>query len=115
MDVNQYNQVLRAIGKKHLFAQGDEAYAYGALLAGCRFFAGYPITPATEAAEVMSQLLPRVGGTYVQMEDEIASMGAIYDRNALCCSRCPALRSFNRAADRAIPGRCYAGALGFPR
>jgi 2-oxoglutarate ferredoxin oxidoreductase subunit alpha len=77
VDLNQYKQVAKAIGRKHLFAQGDEAYAYGALLAGCRFFAGYPITPATEAAEVMSRLLPRVGGTYIQMEDEIASMGAI--------------------------------------
>ena len=77
MDRSGYDRVVRAIGKKQLFAQGDEAYAYGALLAGCRFFAGYPITPATEAAEVMSQLLPRVGGTYIQMEDEIASMGAI--------------------------------------
>ncbi len=77
MDRTGYDRVLKAIGKKQLFAQGDEAYAYGALLAGCRFFAGYPITPATEAAEVMSQLLPRIGGAYVQMEDEIASMGAI--------------------------------------
>jgi 2-oxoglutarate ferredoxin oxidoreductase subunit alpha len=73
----EYNRVVKAIGKRELFAQGDEAYAYGALLAGCRFFAGYPITPATETAEVMSKLLPRVGGTYIQMEDEIASMGAI--------------------------------------
>jgi len=77
MDREQYDLIIKAIGKRQLFAQGDEAYAYGALLAGCRFFAGYPITPATETAEVMSQLLPRVGGTYIQMEDEIASMGAI--------------------------------------
>jgi 2-oxoglutarate ferredoxin oxidoreductase subunit alpha len=77
MDRTGYDRVVKAIGRKQLFAQGDEAYAYGALLAGCRFFAGYPITPATEAAEVMSRLLPRVGGTYIQMEDEIASMGAI--------------------------------------
>jgi 2-oxoglutarate ferredoxin oxidoreductase subunit alpha len=77
VDRSGYDRVVKAIGKKQLFAQGDEAYAYGALLAGCRFFAGYPITPATEAAEVMSRLLPLVGGTYIQMEDEIASMGAI--------------------------------------
>jgi 2-oxoglutarate ferredoxin oxidoreductase subunit alpha len=77
VDQAAYDRVIKAIGKKQLFTQGDEAYAYGALLAGCRFFAGYPITPATEAAEVMSQLLPRIGGAYVQMEDEIASMGAI--------------------------------------
>ena len=77
MDRKEYDLIIKAIGKRQLFAQGDEAYAYGALLAGCRFFAGYPITPATEAAEVMSLLLPRVGGTFIQMEDEIASMGAI--------------------------------------
>ena len=49
----------------------------GALHAGCRFFAGYPITPATEISEVMSWRLPAVGGTFIQMEDEIASMGAV--------------------------------------
>jgi len=56
---------------------GDEACAEGAISAGCRFFAGYPITPATEIAERMAQRLPEVGGTYIQMEDEIASMAAI--------------------------------------
>ncbi len=56
---------------------GDEACAEGAISAGCRFFAGYPITPATEIAERMSRRLPEVGGTYIQMEDEIASMAAI--------------------------------------
>ncbi len=49
----------------------------GALAAGCRFFAGYPITPATEISEVMSYRLPAVDGTFIQMEDEIASMGAV--------------------------------------
>jgi 2-oxoglutarate ferredoxin oxidoreductase subunit alpha len=77
VDRQEYDQIIEAIGKKQPFAQGDEAYAYGALLAGCRFFAGYPITPATETAEIMSRLMPRLGGTYIQMEDEIASMGAI--------------------------------------
>jgi len=77
MNREQYDQIIKAIGKKQLFAQGDEAYAYGALLVGCRFYAGYPITPATETAEIMSQLLPRIGGTFVQMEDEIASIGAV--------------------------------------
>jgi len=77
MDQGEYNRIVKAIGKKQIFAQGDEAYAYGALLAGCRFFAGYPITPATETAELMSKLLPQIGGTFIQMEDEIASMGAI--------------------------------------
>ena len=59
------------------FMLGDHACAEGAILAGCRFFAGYPITPATEIAERMSLRLPQVGGTYVQMEDELASMNAI--------------------------------------
>lgn len=57
--------------------QGDEACAEGAIAAGCRFFAGYPITPATEIAETLSRLLPRVGGKFIQMEDEIASMAAV--------------------------------------
>jgi len=57
--------------------QGNEAVVEGALYAGCRFFAGYPITPATEISEVMAFRLPGVGGTFIQMEDEIASMGAI--------------------------------------
>ena len=56
---------------------GDEACCEGALAAGCRFFAGYPITPATEVAESMSRRLPKIGGIYIQMEDEIASMAAI--------------------------------------
>ncbi len=56
---------------------GDEACCEGALAAGCRFFAGYPITPATEVAERMSKRLPQVGGIFIQMEDEIASMAAI--------------------------------------
>jgi 2-oxoglutarate ferredoxin oxidoreductase subunit alpha len=49
----------------------------GALYAGCRFFAGYPITPATEISERMSLRLPALGGTFIQMEDEIASLGAV--------------------------------------
>jgi 2-oxoglutarate ferredoxin oxidoreductase subunit alpha len=59
------------------FMNGDEACAEGALAVGCRFFAGYPITPATEVAERMSRRLPDVGGIYIQMEDEIASMAAV--------------------------------------
>ena len=57
--------------------QGNEACAEGAISAGCRFFAGYPITPATEIAEIMSRRLPQVGGKFIQMEDEIASMAAV--------------------------------------
>lgn len=57
--------------------QGNEACALGALAAGCRFFAGYPITPSTEIAEILSRMLPRFGGRFIQMEDEIASISAI--------------------------------------
>jgi 2-oxoglutarate/2-oxoacid ferredoxin oxidoreductase subunit alpha len=57
--------------------QGNEAVVEGALAAGCRFFAGYPITPATEISEAMSYRLPAVGGAFIQMEDEIASLGAV--------------------------------------
>ena len=63
--------------KKARLMQGNEACAEGAIAAGVRFFAGYPITPSTEVAEAMARLLPKVGGKFVQMEDEIASMGAI--------------------------------------
>ena len=57
--------------------QGDEACAEGAIAAGCRFFAGYPITPATEIAEVLARRLPQVGGKFIQMEDEIGSIAAV--------------------------------------
>ena len=57
--------------------QGNEAVVEGALRAGCRFFAGYPITPATEISEILSVKLPLVDGTFIQMEDEIASLGAV--------------------------------------
>ena len=59
------------------FLSGDDACAEGAISAGCRFFAGYPITPATEIAERMSERLPEVGGSYIQMEDELGSMAAV--------------------------------------
>ena len=57
--------------------QGNHACALGAIAAGCRFYAGYPITPSSEIAERMAVELPKVGGIFIQMEDEIASMGAI--------------------------------------
>jgi 2-oxoglutarate ferredoxin oxidoreductase subunit alpha len=57
--------------------QGNEACARGALAAGCRFYGGYPITPSSEIAEYMVRFLPGVGGTFVQMEDEIASLAAV--------------------------------------
>jgi 2-oxoglutarate/2-oxoacid ferredoxin oxidoreductase subunit alpha len=68
---------LKKKGKKELLLQGNEAIVEGALKAGCRFFAGYPITPATEISEALSIKLPQVDGTFIQMEDEIASLGAV--------------------------------------
>jgi 2-oxoglutarate/2-oxoacid ferredoxin oxidoreductase subunit alpha len=65
------------VAKKVAFMQGNEAAAQGALYAGCKFFAGYPITPSTEVAEVMSAELPKIGGKFIQMEDEIGAMSAI--------------------------------------
>lgn len=59
------------------FIQGNEACVEGALYAGVEFFAGYPITPSTEIAEILSERLPARGGKFIQMEDEIASMCAI--------------------------------------
>ena len=63
--------------KQIKFYSGNHAAAEGAIAVGCRFFAGYPITPSTEIAEHMSLRLPQVGGIFVQMEDELASMAAI--------------------------------------
>lgn len=65
------------VAKKVAFLQGNEAAAQGALYAGCKFFAGYPITPSTEVAEVMSAELPKIGGKFIQMEDEIGAMSAV--------------------------------------
>lgn len=61
----------------HFFIQGNEACARGAIKAGCRFFAGYPITPSTEIAEDMALFLPKEGGSFIQMEDEISALGAV--------------------------------------
>ena len=57
--------------------QGNQACSLGALDAGVRFYAGYPITPSTEIAEFMAEELPKVGGKFIQMEDEIAGIGAV--------------------------------------
>ncbi len=65
------------MSKKMQLYSGNEIVAEGAIAAGCRFFAGYPITPSSEVAERMSKMLPQVGGRFIQMEDEIASMAAI--------------------------------------
>ena len=71
-------ELIRSVlGKKVQFILGDIACVYGGLLAGCSFFGGYPITPASEVAEGMARRLPRVKGTYMQMEDEIASIAAV--------------------------------------
>jgi 2-oxoglutarate ferredoxin oxidoreductase subunit alpha len=64
------------------FIQGNEAVGWGALAAGCRFYAGYPITPSTEIAEMLSRELPKVGGKFIQMEDEIASLAACIGASA---------------------------------
>lgn len=63
--------------KRVLLMQGNEACVEGAIAVGVDFFAGYPITPATEIAEVMSARLPAVGKKFLQMEDELACMGAV--------------------------------------
>ena len=70
-------QISKVLGKKVQFLLGDMACVYGGLIAGCSFFGGYPITPASEVAEGMARRLPRVGGTYIQMEDEIGSIAAV--------------------------------------
>lgn len=62
---------------KPTLMQGNEAIAEGAIAAGMRFFAGYPISPSSEIAETLSRRLPQVGGTFIQMEDEIASISAL--------------------------------------
>jgi len=59
------------------FWSGNEVIAEAAITAGCRFFAGYPITPSSEIAHLLSQRLPMIGGKFIQMEDEIAAMGAV--------------------------------------
>jgi 2-oxoglutarate ferredoxin oxidoreductase subunit alpha len=60
-----------------LLLQGNQAVVEGAIAAGCKFFGGYPITPSTEIAEDLAKKLPKIGGKFIQMEDEIASIGAI--------------------------------------
>lgn len=64
------------MAKKVEFLQGNEAAAHGAIYAGCNFFGGYPITPSTEVSEVLSIELPKIGGKFIQMEDEIGAMAA---------------------------------------
>ncbi|MEM1574583.1 MAG: 2-oxoacid:acceptor oxidoreductase subunit alpha [Nitrososphaerota archaeon] len=72
--MNEINDIIKP--GKYLM-MGNEACALGAIIAGCRFFAFYPITPANEIAEYMSIYLPKVGGIYIQMEDEISSIASV--------------------------------------
>jgi 2-oxoglutarate ferredoxin oxidoreductase subunit alpha len=67
---------MKTIMVKTAFWQGNQAIAQGALAAGCRFFAGYPITPSTDIMEEMAKELPRLEGKFIQMEDEIGSIAA---------------------------------------
>jgi 2-oxoglutarate ferredoxin oxidoreductase subunit alpha len=73
----ELKRVKSALPPGQYFLQGDEACAEGAIAAGCRFYAAYPITPASEIALRMVQRLEQVGGVFVQMEDEIAALGAV--------------------------------------
>jgi 2-oxoglutarate ferredoxin oxidoreductase subunit alpha len=68
---------LEKLSGKTFFIQGDAACAYGAIYGGCNFFAGYPITPASEIAELLASEMPKVDAYCVQMEDEIASIAAV--------------------------------------
>jgi 2-oxoglutarate ferredoxin oxidoreductase subunit alpha len=68
---------LKPAGEEYMFISGNQAVALGAIAAGCRFAAGYPITPATSVFETLTRLMPLVGGNAVQMEDEIAAISAI--------------------------------------
>ena len=69
--------IRQVLGNKVQFILGDMACVYGGILAGCSFFAGYPITPASEVAEGAARLFPRIGGTYIQMEDELGSIASV--------------------------------------
>jgi len=75
--INDESVNISRIMNSHHNLQGNHACAIGAIAAGCRFFAGYPITPSSEIAERMSLELPKHEGIFIQMEDEIASMGAV--------------------------------------
>jgi 2-oxoglutarate ferredoxin oxidoreductase subunit alpha len=74
--MNAVDKALQPVSALRLLS-GNHACALGAVAAGCRFFAGYPITPSSEVAERLSRLLPEVDGVFVQMEDEIASIAAV--------------------------------------
>lgn len=67
----------RPAGQPTLLMSGNEAAAFAAVHAGCSFFAGYPITPSSEVLHLLSEWLPRIGGTCLQTEDELAAIGAV--------------------------------------
>jgi 2-oxoglutarate ferredoxin oxidoreductase subunit alpha len=73
----QLKKIRSALAAGWYFMQGDEACAEGAISAGCRFYAGYPITPASEIMTRMVQRLPAAGGVFIQMEDEIGSISSV--------------------------------------
>jgi 2-oxoglutarate ferredoxin oxidoreductase subunit alpha len=73
----QSSQKPQPKGERREFWQGNYAVAEGAIAAGCKFYAGYPITPSSEIFHQLSSMLPKVGGACLQMEDEIASIGAV--------------------------------------
>jgi 2-oxoglutarate ferredoxin oxidoreductase subunit alpha len=73
----QLKKIRSALAAGWYFMQGDEACAEGAIAAGCRFYAGYPITPASEIMTRMVQRLPAAGGVFIQMEDEIGSISSV--------------------------------------
>ena len=73
----EWKKVKSTLAPGWYFMQGDEACAEGALAAGCRFYAGYPITPASEIMIRMVHRLSEVGGAFIQMEDEIGSVSAV--------------------------------------
>ena len=76
--------------------KGNEAVVKGAILAGCRFYFGYPITPASEVAEAAAYYLPKVGGTFIQAESEVAAINMVYgaasaDVRAMTASSSPGI------------------------
>ena len=85
--------------------QGNEAVAEGAIAAGVTFFAGYPITPSTEIAEQMAKLLPKIGGTFLQMEDEIGAMGAILGASL---AGAKVMDATSAATSFIVPALCFA-------
>lgn len=130
---------------KTVLMQGNEACVEGALAAGMRLYAGYPITPSTEIAELSALRLPQEGGKFIQMEDEIASIACAIGASVagvkamtatsgpgfslkqenigyaclaeipMVIGRCAALRPIDRHADVSVTGRCDDGQMGHAR